>query len=62
MYIVGDLNIDGMKVTENKKVEQFINMLMVNNYIPLITKPTQVQDTAISLIDHVIINPNVIKT
>ena len=62
VYIVGDLNIDGMKVTENKKVENFFNMLMVNNYIPLITKPTRVQDTAISLIDHVIINSNVIKT
>ena len=62
VYIVGDLNIDGMKVTENKKVEQFFNMLMENNYIPLITKPTRVQDKSISLIDHVIINPKVIKT
>ena len=62
VYIIGDLNIDGMRVTENKQVEKFFHMLMNNNYLPLITKPTRVQDTSISIIDHVIINSNVIKS
>ena len=62
VYIIGDLNIDGMKVAENKHVEKFFHMLMNNNYLPLITKPTRVQDTSISIIDHVIINSKVIES
>ena len=62
VFIIGDLNIDGMRVAENKHVEKFFHMLMDNNYLPLITKPTRVQDTSISIIDHVIINDKVIKT
>ena len=50
VYIVGDLNIDGMKVTANKQVGNFFNMLLDNNYLPMITKPTRIQDTSISLI------------
>ena len=62
IYIVGDLNIDGMKATSNKNVAKFFNMLLDNNYLPLITKPTRVQDLSISIIDHAIINPTVLKT
>ena len=61
VYIMGDLNIDGMKVAYNKQVSSFFNMLMEKDLIPLITKPTRVQDLSISLIDHAIVNTNAIK-
>jgi hypothetical protein len=61
VYIVGDLNIDGLKVKNNRHVENFFNMLLGKNYVPLITKPTRIQDTSISLIDHTIINASTIK-
>ena len=61
VYIVGDLNIDGMKVTENKQVGNFFNMLLDNNYLPTITKPTRIQDTSISLLDHTIVNASTVK-
>ena len=61
VYIMGDLNIDGMKVAYNKQVSSFFNMLMEKDLIPLITKPTRVQDFSISLIDHAIVNTNAIK-
>lgn len=62
VVIVGDLNIDGMKTTTNKNVEKFFNMILENNYLPLITKPTRIQDLSISLIDHAVINSTVFKT
>ena len=61
VYLVGDLNIDGMRVKSNRHVENFFNMLLGNNYVPLITKPTRIQDTSISLIDHTIINASTVK-
>ena len=62
IYIMGDLNIDGMKVSYNKQVSTFFNMLMDKNLIPLITKPTRVQDTSISLIDHAMVNASCLKS
>ena len=59
--IMGDINIDGLRIDTNDHVESFFKTVMENDFIPTITLPTRVVDTSVSLIDHVIVNRNVLK-
>ena len=62
--ITGDLNIDGLKIKTNSEVENFFNMLLEHNFLPTITNPTRIVNNSelhISLIDHVLINSQVVK-
>ena len=59
--IMGDINIDGLKINSNAHVELFFKSVMEQNFIPTITLPTRVVDSSVSLIDHIIVNRNVIK-
>ena len=58
--IMGDLNIDGSKISTNEHVKNFADSLLENNYIPLITSPTRITENSASIIDHIIINRNFI--
>jgi hypothetical protein len=53
--ICGDLNIDALKVEYHNPTNNFMNMLMVNNFIPQITLPTRITENSVTLIDHIII-------
>ena len=54
--IVGDLNIDLTKFKEHRPTEDYLNGLIVNNFIPVITVPTRITAKTASLIDHIYYN------
>ncbi len=60
--IVGDLNIDGLKINQNNHVNNIFKTILEQNFIPTITIPTRIVVNQIALIDHIIINTNVIKS
>ena len=59
--ISGDLNIDGIKLDTNDNVKTFFNMTLEQTFIPTITIPTRITDSSVSLIDHILINSQIIK-
>jgi len=59
-YILGDLNLDGLKVNLNEHVRSFFDTMLENDFIPTITKPTRIFNGSVSLIDHIIINSKTI--
>ena len=60
-YILGDLNLDGLKVSLNNHVKLFFDKMLENNFIPTITKPTRIFNGNVSLIDHIIINSQTVQ-
>jgi hypothetical protein len=44
------MNIDFLKYSEHTNTEEYLDMLYLNNYIPLITKPTRITDHSSTLI------------
>ena len=60
-YILGDINLDGLKVNFNDHVRKCFDTMLENNFIPTITKPTRIFNSSVSLIDHILINTNTIK-
>ena len=53
IYILGDFNIDLLKYSEHLLTEECLNMLYLNNLLPLITKPTRLTHHTSTLIDHI---------
>ena len=60
-YILGDLNLDGLKVNLNDHVRSFFDTMLENDFIPTITKPTRIFNNSVSFIDHIIINSKTIQ-
>ena len=60
-YILGDLNIDGLRVNLNEHVKACFDNILENNFIPTITKPTRIFNNSVSLIDHILINEKTIR-
>ena len=52
-YIIGDLNIDLLKVDENSTSSSFFDIMTTNLYIPHIIHPTRITPTSKTLIDHI---------
>ena len=61
LIILGDINIDGLRVNHNNNVKNFFTMILENDVLPIITLPTRIQDDKVSTIDHIFINNNLIK-
>ena len=61
LIILGDINIDGLRVNQNNNVKQFFTMTLDNDVLPVITIPTRIQDDKVSTIDHIFINNNLIR-
>jgi len=55
-YIVGDLNIDLLKVNTCKIASEYLDTLFSYGFLQVITKPTRVSYPAATLIDHAITN------
>ncbi len=55
VYLCGDLNIDGLKISYEEGIADFFNMVMSHDCVPQITLPTRITDHTISLIDHIMI-------
>ena len=58
IFIMGDINIDFLKYHIDTKTEEYLDMLFVNGFLPLITKPTRITDHSRTLIDHIYTNHN----
>ena len=52
-YLVGDFNIDLLKIDENSKSSSFFDTMTSNLFIPHIIHPTRVTPTSKTLIDHI---------
>lgn len=59
IYILGDMNIDFLKYNEHTNTEEYLDMLYLNNLLPLITKPTRLTDHSSTLIDHIYTNTSI---
>jgi hypothetical protein len=59
--ILGDLNIDGTKMSMNEHVKNFFETILDHHWVPTITLPTRITSNTASLIDHIIINEHLIK-
>ena len=58
--VLGDINIDGMKIDKNE-VRDFFEMTLENNFIPLVSMPTRIQKDTCSTIDHIFVNTTLIR-
>jgi len=50
-YIQGDINIDLLKIG-NTITQKYLDCLLPYNVLPIITKPTRLTDSSITLVDH----------
>ena len=53
IVLLGDFNIDLLKVNEHKDTNFFYNGLISNQYLPVITKPTRITSNSKTLIDNI---------
>ena len=56
MILAGDFNINVLDFEQNKKVQNFVNLMFQFGLIPTINKPTRVTNETISAIDQIITN------
>ena len=52
-FISGDFNLNLIKYTKNRRVNQFLENILSNNFIPHITRPTRVTENSATLIEHI---------
>ena len=52
--IAGDFNINLID-SENTHVEQYIDTILQNSFIPCITIPTRIKDHSATLLDHILL-------
>ena len=57
--ICGDLNIDALKIETHNNTTNFINTVMLYNYIPQIILPTRITENTVTLIDHIIVKTTI---
>ena len=58
VFIYGDLNLDVLKLGENKFINDYIDTLFSFGFLQIITKPTRVAEKSATLIDHILTNAN----
>jgi len=56
VYILGDFNIDLLRINSHSPTENYINMIYTNGLLPVITKPTRITNHTATLIDHIYTN------
>ncbi len=56
LYIVGDFNIDLLKISTNARCSDFLDLLFSFGLLQIVTKPTRCTDNSATLIDHIITN------
>jgi hypothetical protein len=52
-YLCGDFNIDLLKISNNKSVSNFLDLMYSNGLYPLINKPTRITAHSKSIIDNI---------
>ena len=56
VILVGDMNINLLKHTLHSDTETYLDTLLENNYLPLITLPTRIGHNTATLLDHICTN------
>ena len=56
--IMGDVNIDLLKYSNQPKINSYLDMIVANGFLPSITKPTRITAQTATLIDHIYTNNN----
>jgi len=51
--IAGDINIDLCNYSVHNPTTEYMNMLITNNFIPIIVMPTRITDHSATIIDHI---------
>ena len=57
-YLMGDFNIDLLKVNLHAKTNEFVNDVISQGLLPNITRPTRITPHTATLIDHIYSNDN----
>lgn len=55
-YLMGDINIDMLKMNQVSSVDKFMHQLFSSSFYPLVTKPTRITDRSATLIDNILTN------
>ena len=53
---MGDMNIDLLKCDTHSKTNEYLDTVISNGYLPVITKPTRICSSSATLIDHIYTN------
>ena len=56
MILAGDFNINVLDFEQNKKVQNFVNLMFQFGLVPTSNKPTRLTNKTISATDHTITN------
>ena len=56
VILARDFNINVLEIEQNKKVQNFVNLMFQFGLVPTINKPTRVTNKTLSAIDHIIKN------
>lgn len=51
--VAGDMNIDLCKCEHDKQTADFVNRLLLHNFLPTVIMPTRITSTSATLIDHI---------
>ena len=52
-YLMGDFNIDLLKVNIHAKTNEFVNDVISQGFLPKMTRPTRITPHSATLIDHI---------
>ena len=63
IYIMGDFNIDLLKVDDHRPIHDYLELIFSYSLLPTIYKPTRITETTATSIDNILTNDeNVIKS
>ena len=62
IHITGDFNLNLLDNDTNKKVQDFLNLIYQNNFIPTIKKPARVTMKTATALDHILLIPLLMLT
>jgi len=51
--IAGDFNVDLSKYMDHSGTTDYVNILLANNFLPVIVMPTRITTTSATVIDHI---------
>ena len=54
--VVGDFNIDLLKLNTRQKYTEYLDLMLCNGFQPKVTLPTRLTDRTATLIDHIFCN------
>ena len=54
--ILGDMNVHLLKFDNHRQTNEYLDDILSQGFVPVITEPTRIGHTSASLIDHIYIN------